>query len=125
MAKILIIDDDALNRDIFERRLRKKAHDVLLLEDGTRAGEVALAERPDLILMDIQMPGLDGLEATRRLKADPLTRAIPVVGVSCFATAEDRQRALDAGCDDYETKPVDFPRLLAKFDELLQRKPLP
>jgi CheY-like chemotaxis protein len=122
MAKILIVDDDALNRDLFERRLRRKQYDVKSIEDGALACAAAEAERPDLILMDMQMPGLDGLEATRRLKANDGTRLIPVIGVSCFATADDRQRALDAGCDEYETKPVELPRLLDKIERLLNQR---
>lgn len=125
MAKLLIIDDDALNRDMFEKRLRRKHYEVVTVEDGLLASEAALRERPDVILMDMQMPGLDGLEATRRLKADANTRPIPVIGVSCYATPEDRQRALDAGCDEYETKPVDLPRLLQKVEKLLNRNPAP
>jgi two-component system cell cycle response regulator DivK len=90
--------------------------------DGAAACTAARSERPDLILMDIQLPGLDGLEATRRLKAAPPTRAIPIIGLSCYAMPEDREKALQAGCDEYETKPIDLPALLEKIRRLLNGK---
>jgi CheY-like chemotaxis protein len=125
LTKILLVEDEELNRDMLLRRLQRKNYQVVIAVDGVQACEAARAERPDLILMDIQMPVLDGLEATRRLKADPLTRAIPIVGLSAHAMAEHRLQALEAGCDEYETKPVELPRLLEKMEALLQRKPPP
>jgi CheY-like chemotaxis protein len=122
VTKILIVEDDELNLDMLARRLRKRAYDVVTATDGRQACEVTRADRPDLVLMDMQMPGMDGLEATRRLKADAATRSIPVIGLSAHAMSEHRRQALEAGCDDYETKPVTLEVLLAKVEALLQRK---
>jgi CheY-like chemotaxis protein len=123
MAKILLVEDDANNRDMLSRRLQRRGHEVTIAVDGAEACARAAADRPDLILMDIQLPVLDGYEATRRLKADPHTRAIPVIGLTALAMAGDREKVLEAGCDDYDTKPVEFERLLGKIQALLPRGP--
>ncbi len=119
MSRILLVEDNEMNLDMLSRRLRRRKFEVLIAEDGQQGIEVAERERPDLILMDMSLPVLDGWEATRRLKADPATRDIPVIALTAHAMAEDRQRALAAGCDDYDTKPVEFRRLLRKMAALL------
>ncbi len=119
-ARILLVEDNELNLDMLSRRLRRKKFEVLTAEDGQAGIEVAVAERPDLILMDMSLPVLDGWEATRRLKAAPETRGIPVIALTAHAMAEDRQKALAAGCDDYDTKPVEFRRLLRKMATFLE-----
>jgi CheY-like chemotaxis protein len=118
----LLVEDEELNRDMLSRRLRKNHYEVVTADDGEQACALARQTLPDLILMDIKMPVLDGLEATRRLKADPQTRAIPIIGLSAHAMAEHRQQALAAGCDDYDTKPIELPQLLAKMQALLQNR---
>ncbi len=119
-TRILLVEDNELNSDMLSRRLRRKKFEVLVAEDGQAGVEVATAEQPDLILMDMRMPVLDGWEATRRLKANPETRHIPVIALTAHAMAEDRQQALAAGCDDYDTKPVEFKRLLRKIAAQLE-----
>ena len=119
MPRILIVEDDELNRDSLRRLLRRRGYEILLAVDGEEALTVAAAERPDVILMDMRLPGIDGWEATRRLKADPATRSLPIVALTAHAMASDRDRALAAGCDDYDTKPVELPRLIEKIDALL------
>jgi CheY-like chemotaxis protein len=119
MAKILMVEDNEMNRDMLQRRLERAGHQVVLAFDGAAGIRTAAEEAPALILMDISLPGMDGWEATARLKADPATRAIPVVALTAHAMAGDRERCMQAGCDDYETKPVDFTRLLGKLDALL------
>ena len=121
MPKILLVEDDLAIRDLLVRRLKRRDFDVVSAGDGAAACTAAQAEQPDLILMDIRLPlpGPDGLEATRRLKAAAPTRAIPIIGLSCYAMAEDREKALQAGCDEYETKPIDLPLLLDKIRRLL------
>lgn len=119
MAKILLVEDNEMNRDMLSRRLERKGHGVLAATDGEQGIAVAHAEAPDLILMDMSLPVLDGWEAARRLKADPSTRSIPIIGLSAHAMAGDREKAIDAGCNDYDTKPVDFSRLLEKIENLL------
>ena len=109
-----------MNRDMLSRRLARKGYDVLIAGDGAEGMAAASAERPDLILMDMSLPVLDGWEATRRLKAAPETRAIPVIALTAHAMGTDRQKAAEAGCDDYDTKPVELPRLLEKIERLLQ-----
>jgi CheY-like chemotaxis protein len=108
-----------MNRDMLSRRLARKGYAVVIAEDGARGVALARAERPDLILIDLSLPVLDGWEATRRLKADPVTRAIPVIALTAHAMASDRAKVVEAGCDDYDTKPVELPRLLAKIERLL------
>jgi CheY-like chemotaxis protein len=119
MAKILLVEDNDMNLDMLSRRLQRRKFEVVAARDGQEGIDKAASERPDLILMDMSLPVVDGWEATRRLKADPSTRGIPVIALTAHAMAEDRQKALDAGCDDYDTKPVEFPRLLRKIAEQL------
>ena len=119
MTTILIVEDNEMNRDMLSRRLVRKGYDVLLAVDGEEGVEVARANAPDLILMDMSLPVVDGWEATRRLKADDRLKHIPVIALTAHAMANDRDKALEAGCDDYDTKPIELPRLLAKMDALL------
>ena len=119
MPKILLVEDNELNRDMLSRRLVRKGYEVLLAVDGAEGVAVAAAERPDLVLMDMSLPVLNGWEATRRLKAAPETRDIPVIALTAHAMASDREQAVDAGCDDYDTKPVELTRLLEKIEHLL------
>lgn len=121
MAKLLIIEDTENNRVLLTRRLRPAGHEILTAEDAESGLPMAKAEEPDLILMDVGLPGMDGWEATRLLKADPATAKIPVIALTAHAMEGDREKSLEAGCDDYETKPIDFPRLIAKIDALLDR----
>jgi two-component system cell cycle response regulator DivK len=121
MAKILLVEDNEMNRDMLSRRLIKKGYDLVMAMDGEQAIEVARSESPDLILMDISLPGLDGWEATRRLKAEPETQAIPIIALTAHAMAGDKEKCLEAGCDDYDTKPVEFPRLLGKIQGFLAK----
>jgi len=119
MSRILLVEDNAMNRDMLMRRLMRKGYEVLVAEDGAQAIETAGTEQPDLILMDMSLPEIDGWEATRRIKADDATNAIPVIALTAHAMAGDRARALEAGCDDYEVKPVDFARLIEKIQARL------
>ena len=119
MAKILLVEDNEMNRDMLSRRLQRRGHEVLVAGDGADGVAKARAEVPGLILMDMSLPILDGWEATRQIKADPATSGIPIIALTAHAMSEDRERALSAGCDDYDTKPVEFPRLIGKIDALL------
>ena len=119
MSKILLVEDNEMNRDMLSRRLKRKGFDVILAEDGQQGVDQATAEAPDLILMDLSLPVMDGWEATRTLKADEATRAIPVVALTAHAMSTDRDKALEAGCDAYETKPVELPRLIETMEKLL------
>lgn len=119
MPKILVVDDDEMNRDMLSRRLLRKGYEVVLAVNGVEAIEKAVTDRPELILMDLSMPVLDGYEATRRLKAEGDTSGIPIIGLSAHAMVGDREKALAAGCDDYDTKPVELPRLLGKVESFL------
>jgi CheY-like chemotaxis protein len=119
MPKILLVEDNEMNRDMLSRRLERKNYVVAIAVDGAEGVSKAQTEGPDLILMDISLPVIDGREATRRLKAAPETRGIPIIALTAHAMSGDRDQALEAGCDDYETKPVDLPRLLAKIETLL------
>ena len=121
MAKILLVEDNEMNRDMLSRRLERKGYTVVLAVDGAEGVAKAQAERPDLILMDMSLPVLDGWEATRQLKADDVTKAIPIIALTAHAMAEDERKAREAGCDDYDTKPVELPRLLGKIEALLAR----
>lgn len=116
MARILLVDDSEANRDMLSRRLQRKGHHVVVAADGRRAVDMVRAEPPDVVLMDLNLPVLDGWSATREIKAMPEARHVPVIALTAHAMSGDRQRALDAGCDDYEAKPIDFPRLLSKID---------
>jgi CheY-like chemotaxis protein len=120
MAKILMVEDNEMNRDALSRRLQRRGYEVVLAVDGKEGIALAQLAQPDLILMDLGLPEIDGWEAARRLKAEPTTEHIPVIALSAHAMAGDREYALAAGCDDFDTKPVDFPRLLAKMETLLQ-----
>ena len=119
MATILLVEDNEMNYDMLSRRLRRKGYDVLIATDGQMGVEMARAEMPALILMDMSLPVLDGWEATRQLKAAAETRAIPIIALTAHAMAGDRDQALAAGCDDYDSKPVEFERLLDKINGLL------
>lgn len=121
MAKILLVEDNEDNRDMLSRRLQRKGYEVVIAVDGAQGVAAAQSELPALILMDMSLPVLDGWEATRQLKAAEATRAIPVLALTAHAMSDDRQRAVDAGCDDYDTKPVDLTRLLSKMEALLGR----
>ena len=121
MKNILLIEDNELNRDMLSRRLRKRGYEVLTAEDGETGIATAKAQAPALILMDVSLPGIDGWEATRRLRAAPETRDIPIVALTAYATSGDRDTALAAGCDDFDTKPIDLPRLLEKIETLLRQ----
>jgi len=119
MPTILLVEDNELNRDMLSRRLTRKGYTVAVAVDGEEAVAKAAAESPSLILMDMNIPLIDGWEATRRIKAAPATSAVPIIALTAHAMAGDREKALEAGCDEYETKPVEFPRLLEKIEGFL------
>lgn len=120
MPRILLVEDNEMNREMLSRRLARKGFELLIAVDGLQGVAMALSEKPDLILMDMSLPGIDGWEATRRIKADVSTKSIPVIALTAHAMADDRAKALAAGCDDFDTKPVDLARLLGKMEALLQ-----
>ena len=119
MARILLVEDNEMNRDMLARRLTRHGYDVVFAEDGQQAIERAISERPDLVLMDLSLPVIDGWEATRRLRADPRNEGLRVLALSAHTMPGDREKAIAAGCDDYDVKPVDLPRLLEKIRVLL------
>jgi CheY-like chemotaxis protein len=119
LPKILIVEDDELNRDSLHRLLRRRGFEIVLAVDGEDGVATAQAEAPDLILMDMSLPIVDGWEATRRLKADPAVRATPIIALTAHAMSGDRDKALAAGCDDFDTKPIELPRLLEKMKALM------
>ena len=119
MARILIVEDNEMNRDMLSRRLQKKGYEVSVAVDGQAGVDLAASSLPDLVLMDLSLPVLDGWEATRILKADPATAGIPVIALTAHAMQGDQERALNAGCDDYDTKPINLSRLLEKIEHLL------
>ena len=119
MTRVLLVEDNDMNRDMLSRRLRRRGFEVLIATDGAQGLAMAAAEKPDVILMDMSLPVLDGWEATRRLKAAPDTAGIPVIGLTAHAMATDRDKCLEAGCDEYDTKPVELARLLGKIERLL------
>lgn len=119
MTKILLVEDNDMNRDMLSRRLQRQGYDVAIAVDGAEGVAKATTENPKIILMDMSLPVIDGWEATRRLKADPKTQSIPVIALTAHAMSGDRQKALAAGCDDYDTKPIDLPRLLSKIQAFL------
>jgi len=121
MAKILLVEDNEMNRDMLSRRLLRKGFEVVIAVDGEQAVTMAASERPDLILMDMSLPVIDGWEATRRVKTDTKTAHIPVIALTAHAMSGDREKALGVGCDDYDTKPIEMPRLLQKIEALLVR----
>jgi CheY-like chemotaxis protein len=119
MAKILLVEDNEMNRDMLSRRLTRNGFEVVIAVDGRKGVEMATSEKPDLILMDMSLPVMDGWDATRQVKADPATKSIPVIALTAHAMVEDRDKAIAAGCDDFDTKPVELPRLLEKIGALL------
>lgn len=121
MPKILLVEDNEMNRDMLSRRLERKGYQVVIAIDGEQGVTMAGSEQPDLILMDMSLPVIDGWEATRRIKGDPTISATPVIALTAHAMAGDQEKCVAAGCDDYDTKPVDLPRLLGKIETLLQR----
>lgn len=121
MPKILLVEDNEMNRDMLSRRLQRKGYEIVMAFDGGKGVEMSKTEKPDLILMDMSLPVLDGWEATRRIKADPETKPIPVIALTAHAMAGDRDKALEAGCEDYDTKPIELPRLLEKIETLLKK----
>jgi CheY-like chemotaxis protein len=123
MPRILLVEDNEMNRDMLSRRLQRKGYEILLALDGESGVEMARTHVPDLVLMDMSLPVLDGWEATRRLKASAVTRHIPIIALTAHAMSSDREKALEAGCDDYDTKPVELPRLLGKIEALLSGVP--
>jgi CheY-like chemotaxis protein len=120
MAKILLVEDNEMNRDMLSRRLVRNGYEVFIAIDGQQGADMALLQLPDLILMDMSLPVIDGWEATRRIRANDATRRIPVIALTAHAMAGDREKAMEAGCDDYDTKPVEITRLLGKIAALLQ-----
>jgi len=125
MAKILLVEDNEMNRDMLSRRLERKGYQIVMAVDGGQGVAMAHSETPDLILMDMSLPVLDGWAATRQLKADDATKAIPIIGLTAHAMAGDRENCLQAGCDDYDTKPIELPRLLEKIQTLLTKRSAP
>ena len=119
MTRILLVEDNEMNRDMLSRRLERKEFEVIIAVDGQAGINMAASEAPDLILMDLSLPVIDGWEATRQIKANPATQSIPVIALTAHAMAGDEEKALQAGCDDYDTKPVNFQRLLGKIETLL------
>jgi two-component system cell cycle response regulator DivK len=120
MRKILLVEDNEMNRDMLSRRLIRNGYEVVTAIDGQQGAEMALSEQPDLILMDMSLPVIDGWEATRRVKANRATRGIPVIALTAHAMAGDREKAMEVGCEDYDTKPVEITRLLGKIAALLK-----
>ena len=119
MAKVLLVEDNEMNRDMLSRRLIRRGFQVVFAIDGQQGVDLARSERPDIILMDMSLPVIDGWEATRRVKADDVTRRVPVIGLTAHAMSGDREKAIEAGCDDYDTKPVELDRLIGKIERLL------
>ena len=122
MPKILLVEDNEMNRDMLSRRLQRRGYEVLTAVDGESGLAMTRAEAPTLVLMDMSLPGIDGWEATRQLKADPATQGIPIIALTAHAMAGDREKALAAGCDDFDIKPIDLDRLLGKIEALLGGK---
>jgi two-component system, cell cycle response regulator DivK len=122
MTRILLVEDEELNRDMLSRRLMRRGYEVLLAVDGLQAIRVALEQMPDLIVMDMRLPDLDGWQATRQLRDDPRTSSIPVLALTAHAMAGDRDKALEAGCVDYDTKPIELPRLIAKIEAIVNAR---
>ena len=120
MAKILLVEDNEMNRDMLSRRLKRRGYEVLIATDGAKGVAMANSEKPDLILMDMSLPIMDGWEATRQIKSNPDTKFIPTIALTAHAMSGDREKALKAGCDDYDTKPIDLSRLLGKIKAFLK-----
>jgi CheY-like chemotaxis protein len=121
MTKVLLVEDNEMNRDMLSRRLARHGFEIVLAVDGEQAVNMAAGELPDVILMDMSLPIIDGWEATRRIRATEVTRRIPIIALTAHAMAGDREKAIEAGCDEYDTKPVELPRLLGKIDAVLAR----
>ena len=119
MSKILLVEDNEMNRDMLSRRLKRRGYEVSIAVDGAEGLKMTTSEAPDLVLMDMSLPVMDGWEATRKIKADPATKSIPVIALTAHAMSGDREKALSAGCDDYDTKPIELPRLLTKIQAFL------
>ena len=119
MSKILLVEDNEMNRDMLSRRLKKRGHEVLIAVDGQEGVDMARAESPDIVLMDMSLPIKDGWEATRDLKGDEATKATPIIALTAHAMSGDKEKCMEAGCDDYDTKPIEFKRLLGKIEALL------
>jgi CheY-like chemotaxis protein len=119
MPKVLLVEDNEMNRDMLSRRLTRRGFEVVFAADGQQGVDLARSEKPDIILMDMSLPVMDGWEATRRIKADDTMRRIPVIGLTAHAMRGDREKAIEAGCDDYDSKPVEIDRLLGKINRLL------
>jgi two-component system, cell cycle response regulator DivK len=122
MAKILLVEDNEMNRDMLSRRLQRKGFSVVMAEDGKSGVAMAASEAPDLILLDMSLPLVDGWEVARQIKAGATTKDVPIIALTAHAMAGDREKALEAGCDEYDTKPVEFPRLLAKIEAILKSR---
>jgi CheY-like chemotaxis protein len=125
MTKILLVEDSEMSRDMLARRLARRGYEVVIAVDGGQGVTLARTEAPDLILMDMNLPVLDGSEATRQLRAAPATRSIPIIALTAHAMSGDREKALEAGCDDYDTKPIELERLLGKIEVLLKKAATP
>jgi two-component system, cell cycle response regulator DivK len=123
VAKILLVEDNEMNRDMLSRRLQRKGYEVVIAEDGRQGVDLARKETPDVILLDMSLPVVDGWQAAREIRAQAETRRTPIIALTAHAMSGDREKALAAGCDDYDTKPVEMPRLLAKIAALLARQP--
>ena len=119
MSKILLVEDNEMNRDMLSRRLKRRGYEVLIAVNGVEGVEKASLEIPDLILMDMSLPVMDGWEATKKIKTDPATKSIPIIALTAHAMAGDREKALEVGCDDYDTKPIDLSRLLTKIETFI------
>ncbi|HLN36222.1 MAG TPA: response regulator [Xanthobacteraceae bacterium] len=119
MPKVLLVEDNEMNRDMLSRRLVRRGYEVVFAVDGQQGVDLAKSARPDIILMDMSLPVIDGWEATRRVKADDATKSVPVIGLTAHAMSGDREKAMEAGCDDYDTKPVELDRLIGKMERLL------
>jgi CheY-like chemotaxis protein len=121
MVKILLVEDNEMNRDMLSRRLIRKGYDVVIAVDGAQGVSMTIEEKPDIVLMDMSLPVIDGWEATKKLKANPDTQSIPIMALTAHAMSGDREKTLEAGCDDYDTKPIDLKRLLGKIEALLEK----
>ena len=119
MTKVLLVEDNEMNRDMLSRRLIRRGYEVVFAVDGQQGVDMAHSEKPDIILMDMSLPVMDGWEATKRVKSDAMTRTVPVIGLTAHAMSGDREKAIEAGCDDYDTKPVELDRLIEKIERLL------
>jgi CheY-like chemotaxis protein len=122
MVKVLLVEDNEMNRDMLSRRLTKRGYEVVMAIDGQQGVDMALSEKPDIILLDMSLPVVDGWEAAQQIKANEASKGVPLVALTAHAMASDRERAMSAGCDDFDTKPVELPRLLAKMEALLKAK---